>query len=443
MPRKTITMPQLGESVVEGTVGKWLKAPGDRVERFEPLVEVITDKVNTEIPSEYSGIVVELLVAEGETVAVGTPLAVIETVDAGAEEAPAPPPSHAPAPAAEAFGSAIATEPSRAATAAELARAAVAAGELPRGVYSPLVRRLAREYGVDLRQIRGTGAGGRVTKADVLAYVARREAEAAEARPSAPEPATAVSPVARLERAGAPAAEPVLEPGDQLIVPDAMRSAIARHMSASKQTVPHAWTMTEVDVTQLVALRQAKKDAFQAAEGVSLTYLPFFIKAVVDSLKQFPLLNATWQGERIIVKKRINVGVAVGLEDGLIVPVIHDADRLSIAGLAHALADLTTRARAGRLRLEDVQGGTITVNNTGAFGSVASYPIIHQPQAAIITMEAIRRAPVVVGDAIGIRSVMNVCISFDHRVTDGLYVGRFLQSLKERLESYGPDTPLY
>src|SRR5690606_2178846 len=231
--------------------------------------------------------------------------------------------------------------------------------------------------------------------------------------------------------------------GDQLIVPDAMRSAIARHMSASKQTVPHAWTMTEVDVTQLVALRQAKKDAFQAAEGVSLTYLPFFIKAVVDSLKQFPLLNATWQGERIIVKKRINVGVAVGLEDGLIVPVIHDADRLSIAGLAHALADLTTRARAGRLRLEDVQGGTITVNNTGAFGSVASYPIIHQPQAAIITMEAIRRAPVVVGDAIGIRSVMNVCISFDHRVTDGLYVGRFLQSLKQRLESYGPDTALY
>lgn len=443
MPRKTITMPQLGESVVEGTVGKWLKAPGDRVERFEPLVEVITDKVNTEIPSEYSGIVVELLVAEGETVAVGTPLAVIETVDAGAEEAPALPPSHAPAPAAEAFGSAIATEPSRAAAAAELARAAVAAGELPRGVYSPLVRRLAREYGVDLRQIRGTGAGGRVTKADVLAYVARREAEAAEARPSAPEPAAAVSPVARLERAGAPAAEPALEPGDQLIVPDAMRSAIARHMSASKQTVPHAWTMTEVDVTQLVALRQAKKDAFQAAEGVSLTYLPFFIKAVVDSLKQFPLLNATWQGERIIVKKRINVGVAVGLEDGLIVPVIHDADRLSIAGLAHALADLTTRARAGRLRLEDVQGGTITVNNTGAFGSVASYPIIHQPQAAIITMEAIRRAPVVVGDAIGIRSVMNVCISFDHRVTDGLYVGRFLQSLKERLESYGPDTPLY
>lgn len=442
MSRKTITMPQLGESVVEGTVGKWLKQPGDKIERYEPLVEVVTDKVNTEIPSEYSGIVVEILVEEGETVAVGTPLAVIETEEAAADEAPVAPEGEAP--------------PAERAPAVADTLAASAAVELPRGVYSPLVRRLAREYGVDLRQVKGTGAGGRVTKADVLAFVERQRAAASApaataAATAAPTAAASPAVAAEAAREAAPPAAPAqpaaaaatVEPGDEVVTPDTMRSAIARHMVASKQTVPHAWTMMEADVTQLVALRQERKDAFLAEEGVPLTFLPFFIKAVVDGLKRFPLLNATWQGDRIIVKKRINVGVAVGLDDGLIVPVIHDADRLSIVGLAHAVADLVDRARAGKLRIEDVQGGTITVNNTGAFGSVASYPIINQPQAAIITMEAIRRTPVVVGDAIAIRSVMNICISFDHRVTDGLYVGRFLQSVKERLERYGPETPLH
>ena len=213
------------------------------------------------------------------------------------------------------------------------------------------------------------------------------------------------------------------EAGDEVIAPDAMRRAIARQMTTSKQTVPHAWTMMEVDVSQLVALRQARKDPFSRAEGVALTYVPFFIKAVVDSVKQFPLLNATWQDERIVVKKRIHVGIAVGLDDGLVVPVVHDADRLSLTGIAHAVADLVQRARAGKLGLDDVQGGTITVNNTGAFGSVASYPIINQPQAAIITMETIRRIRWSVGDAIGIRSMMNICLSFDHRVTDGFTSG--------------------
>lgn len=437
MSRKTITMPQLGESVVEGTVGRWLKQPGDKIERYEPLLEVVTDKVNTEIPSEYSGTVAELLVGEGETVAVGTPLAVIETADADVGETTG-------APASEGAAQPLAPTSVPAGNSA-------ASNELPRGVYSPLVRRLAAEYGVDLRQVKGTGAGGRVTKADVLAYVEQlrstagvpTSAAAVPGQPAKAEVAPAETPSVRVQPAAAPEPAVAVEPGDQVLMADAMRSAIARHMSSSKQTVPHAWTMTEVDVTQLVAFRQAKKQAFQAAEGVPLTYVPFFIKAVADSLKRFPLLNATWQGDRIVVKKRINVGIAVGLEEGLIVPVIHDADRLSIAGLAHAVADLAERARTGRLRLEDVRDGTITVNNTGVFGSVASYPIINQPQAAIITMEAIRRVPVVVGDAIGIRSVMNVCISFDHRVTDGLYVGRFLQSVKERLEGYGPDTALY
>lgn len=454
MSRKTITMPQLGESVVEGTVGKWLKAVGDEVKRFEPLVEVITDKVNTEIPSEYGGILREILVAEGETVGVGTPIAVIEVEQADATpEVPASPPEPAQQPMAAASAPSV---PSG------VASGPATPGELPRGVYSPLVRRLAREYGVDLLQVKGTGAGGRVTKADVLAFVEQRQAAApatpaastaatAPAAPTAPAAAVAGAPTAA--QTPAPAPEPTVRPaqvptmpvesGDEIITPDAMRSAIARHMSSSKQTTPHAWTMMEADVTQLVALRQARKDAFLAEEGVPLTFVPFFVKAVVDSLKQFPLLNATWQDDRIVVKKRINVGMAVGLDEGLVVPVIHDADRLSIAGLAHAVADLAERARAGKLRVDDVQGGTITVNNTGVFGSVASYPIINQPQAAIITMEAIRRTPVAIGDAIAIRSVMNLCISFDHRVTDGLYVGRFLQSVKQRLESFGPDTALY
>lgn len=441
MARKVITMPQLGESVVEGTVGAWLKSVGDEVQRFEPLLEVVTDKVNTEIPSEFAGVLREILVEEGATVQVGTPLCVIETADAETAEEGTP----AGEPAAEAeAGRPGAARPEAAATvAAEPARAAATPEGLPRGLYSPLVRRLAKEHGVDLRQVTGTGAGGRVTKADVLAFVERRERAAAPAAaPSAAAPTGPASPAAAAAPAGA--LPPVaVEPGDEIITPDPMRSAIARHMVASKQTAPHAWMMMEADVSGLVALREAHKAAFAAQEGVPLTFVPFFVKAVVDSLKQFPHLNAAWQDERIVVKKRINVGIAVGLEEGLVVPVIHDADRLSIAGLAHAVADLAERARAGKLRLDDVQGGTITVNNTGAFGSVASYPIINQPQAAIITMEAVRRTPVAVGDAIAIRSVMNMCISFDHRVTDGLYAGRFLQSVKQRLESYGPDTALY
>lgn len=441
MSRRTITMPQLGESVVEGTVGAWLKAVGDEVKRFEPLVEVITDKVNTEIPSEFGGVLREILVPEGSTVSVGTPLAVIEVAHAESEKIP-------PAsPMADDVASSSAPPPAAAAdapyaTVGDAVPVRTPDG-LPRGVYSPLVRRLAREHGVDLLQVTGTGAGGRVTKADVLFFLEAREGGAVPSARSVDDaPMAPIAPSGSGTPTATTAASVTGEAGDEVIAPDAMRRAIARQMTTSKQTIPHAWTMMEVDVSQLVALRQARKDSFRAAEGVALTYVPFFIKAVVDSVKQFPLLNATWQDERIVVKKRIHVGIAVGLDDGLVVPVVHDADRLSLTGLAHVVADLVQRARAGKLGLDDVQGGTITVNNTGAFGSVASYPIINQPQAAIITMETIRRTPVVVGDAIGIRSMMNICLSFDHRVTDGLYVGRFLQSVKQRLESYGPDTAL-
>lgn len=435
MSRETVTMPQLGESVVEGTVSKWLKAPGEAVGRFESLVEVITDKVNTEIPSPVAGVLVEVLVEEGATVEVGTPLAVLE-VEGGASPTAAVADAGATSPAA-AVGSAAETAGSASAGASAVTAASAIAADadgLPRGVYSPLVRRLAREHGIHLPDVSGSGAGGRVTKRDVLAFVeqARATPVAAPVSTSQPVPAAA---------AAVPAAAPA--PGDEVIVPDAMRRAIAQHMVASKQTVPHAWTMMEADVSDLVALRARHKEAFLASEGVGLTFVPFFIKAVVEAIKQFPHVNATWQDDRITVKKRINIGIAVGLDDGLVVPVIHDADRLSIAGLAQALADLIERARTGTLTVDDMQGGTFTVNNTGAFGSVASAPIINTPQAAILTMETIRRTPVAIGDAIGLRSLMNMCISFDHRVTDGLYVGRFLQTVKRSLEAYGPQTQLY
>lgn len=444
MSRTTVTMPQLGESVVEGTVGQWLKAPGEAVGRFESLVEVVTDKVNTEIPSPVAGVLVEVLVEEGATVSVGTPLAVLE-VEGGAsgaaatEEQPAAASGAGAAPAGAAVTGTAAAAAGAVVAAVPTSGGGVGSGALPRGVYSPLVRRLAQEHGIDLLQVQGSGAGGRVTKRDVLAVV---EAGVVSATPSIGQ-APATAPTHRPQPVAAAAAAPAPEPGDQVLTPDAMRRAIAQHMVVSKQTIPHAWTMMEADVSDLVALRAAKKDAFAAAEGVGLTFVPFFIKAVVEGIKQFPHVNSTWQDDRITVKKRINIGVAIGLDDGLVVPVIHDADRLSIAGLAQALAELIERARTGKLTVNDVQGGTFTVNNTGAFGSVASYPIINNSQAAILTMETIRRTPVAIGDAIGIRSLMNMCLSFDHRVTDGLYVGRFLQTVKAALEGYGPETSLY
>ncbi len=440
-------MPQLGESVVEGTIGTWLKAVGDRVEKYEPLVEVVTDKVNTEIPSPVSGVVQAILVEAGTTVPVGTPIAVLaaDAEDCGEHASGTGKTGGAP------FAAVLApTGDGSGATARPAAASVAGAGApLPRGVYSPLVRRLAAEYGVDLRQVPGTGAGGRVTKRDVLAFVEGQGLSVPPGKPAVTASGVVTAPLAPSMGPAAAAPDPRAFPGaaaglDDLVIPaDPMRRAIAQRMSQSKQTVPHAWTMVEVDVTPLVALRERAKEDFHRREGVSLTYVPFFIKAVVESLKEFPHLNASWQDDRIVVKKRIHIGVAVGLEDGLVVPVIRDADRLSISGLARSLADLVGRGRAGKLTVDDVQGATFTVNNTGAFGSVASYPIISPPQAAIITMEAIVRRPVVIGDAIGIRCMMNVCLSFDHRVTDGLYAGRFLQSVKRRLEAIGPDTPLY
>jgi 2-oxoisovalerate dehydrogenase E2 component (dihydrolipoyl transacylase) len=425
MASTAVTMPQLGESVTEGTVGRWLKRVGEPVKKYESLVEIITDKVNAEVPAPVAGVLTAISAAEGATVAVGTEICVIET-EAGARPAAAGAPPAEPQAAAPAAPAAVAAAGDRPPVEADVR-------------LSPAVRALAEEHQVDIGRIRGTGLGGRVTKNDVLDYVAAglrdRAAVAASASPRAEAPAPSAPP------AGAVRVAP--RPGDEHVKLTPMRRSIAEHMARSKGTAPHAWTVAEVDMTAVVRARQAARDEFRRRVGADLTYVPFVIKAVVDGLRKHAILNAAWGGDHIVVRGEINIGVAVSVDDGLVVPVIHHADEKSIAGLAKALDDLAGRARAGKLTLEDVQGGTFTVNNPGTFGNVLSYAIINQPQAAILSMEAIVKRPVVVDDAIAIRSMMNLCLSFDHRVLDGVSAARFLQGVRQWLEGFHPGVPLY
>ena len=421
-----IKMPQLGESVTEGTVDKWLKREGDFVKRDEPIVEVVTDKVNAEIPSPFEGKLVKIAVTEGETVRVGAVIAQIETAAAGTA-APAKekdkeagtattevPPEPAggkapePVPVAPAAASAPTTE----------------TGERAR--LSPAVRKLAAEHNIDPTTLQGSGLGGRVTRDDVLAAVSGGQATAA---PSAPPAAPA--------RPAAPAA-PVDGKREELVKLSVMRKSIAEHMVRSLATSPHAWTLQEIDVTTLVRYREAEKDSFKARHGASLTYLPFVAQILCEALKQFPWLNSSWTEDGVILKRYINLGIAVAIPDGLIVPVVRDADRLGFTDLVNAINDLVDRARAKQLKPDDVQGGTFTLNNTGATGSIASQPIINQPQAAILTTESIVKRPVVVDDAIAMRHMMNMCLSFDHRIIDGMMAGEFLGWMKKRLEEWTP-----
>ncbi|MGI8423473.1 MAG: dihydrolipoamide acetyltransferase family protein [Chloroflexota bacterium] len=406
-----VTMPKLGESVVEGTVVRWLKKEGEAVKKYEPLAEVVTDKVNSEIPSPAAGTVARLSVPEGQTVSVGVEIAQIAV--GGGEAAPASPTAPASAPA---------VAPRPAATTEGDSNDPGSNGDARRRT-SPLVRRLAKEHRINLDEVTGTGTGGRVRKEDTLAFIAKSGAVETQVRAASAhedEEALPLTPV---------------------------RRAIAEHMVRSLATSPHTWTYVECDVSGLIKWRQAEREAFRQREGIDLTYVPFVCKALVETLREHPMLNSTWRDNQVVLKKRINLGVAVALEDNLVVPVIKDADRLNVAGLAHALNDLVQRAREGELKPDDVQGGTFTLNNTGALGSLLSKPIINQPQAAILTMEAIQKRVVVVdgpgGDAIAIRPMMNVCISFDHRICDGLQVGRFMQALRKRIEAYGPGGALY
>jgi len=449
----TIELPHVGESVVEGTIGKWFKQPGDTVKRYEPLVEIITDKVTMEVPSPVEGSVVRLLAQEGETLPMGAPIAEVATADSpeGAEpvtasieiepESPAPsatPPSSGTTgyllkdvtPVGPTGGAAIenaeptaSPAPKPAATApATTASATTQAAPAGQTRLSPAVRRLAETHSIDVSQVQGTGLGGRITRDDVLKFV--------ESGPSpAPPPQTEGQPTADGQETHVP-----LTP---------VRRMIAEAMVRSVSNIPHAWSTVEVDVTGLVALRASVRAEFEQKEGVALTYLPFVIKAVVESLKEFPTMNASWGEDKIILKNRVNLGLAVAAPDGLIVPVLHNADQLSIAGLAAAAKDLADRARTKKLTLNDVQGGTFTLNNTGALGSYVSGPIINYPQAGIMTTETIQKRAVVIDDAIAIRSMMNICLSFDHRINDGAEASGFMAAVKTKLQAMGPGMSIY
>src|SRR6266852_2463146 len=411
-----IKMPQLGESVTEGTVDKWLKNEGDFVKRDEPLVEVITDKVNAEIPSPFEGKLVKITAAQGETVRVGSVIAQIEVAGA----APSPTSSSsarqdqpaAASPAASA-GPALATQ------------TAQSGGGDGNARLSPAVRKLAAEHGLDPTTLRGSGMGGRVTRDDVLAAVGG----AAQA-PVASRPAGAPTAPQRAPQAPRDGAR------EELVKLSVMRRSIAEHMVRSLATSPHAWTLQEIDVTNLVRYRESEKEGFRARHGVALTYIPFVVQIVCEAIKQFPWLNSTWTDEGVVLKRYINMGIAVSIPDGLIVPVLKDADQRGFTDLVRSLDNLIGRARNKQLKPDDVQGGTFTLNNTGSTGSIASQPIINQPQAAILTTESIVRRPVVIGDGIAVRNMMNMCLSFDHRIIDGMMAGQFLGFVKKRLEEW-------
>ncbi len=417
-----IKMPQLGESVTEGTVDKWLKQEGDFVKRDEPLVEVVTDKVNAEIPSPFEGKLVKIAVSEGETVRVGAVIAQIET-GAAATVTPSAPAkeqeaagSHTEVPPELAGGKAPAPQPTSVAS-----PAGTSDGERTR--LSPAVRKLAAEHGIDPSTLQGSGMGGRVTRDDILAAVGGGQAAAAPQAPAKPTPPTPARGDGKRE---------------ELVKLSVMRKSIAEHMVRSLATSPHAWTLQEVDVTALVRYREAEKGSFQSRHGAALTYLPFVAQIVCEALREFPWLNSSWTEDGVVLKHYVNLGIAVAIPDGLIVPVAKDADKLGFTDLVRVLNDLVERARSKQLKPDDVQGGTFTLNNTGATGSVASQPIINQPQAAILTTESIIKRPVVIDDAIAIRHIMNMCLSFDHRIIDGMMAGQFLNAVKKRLEEWTP-----
>jgi 2-oxoisovalerate dehydrogenase E2 component (dihydrolipoyl transacylase) len=431
-----VVMPQLGESVHEGTISKWLVKPGDQVVEFEPMLEVDTDKVSAEVPAPVTGILREILAKEGQTVQAGAEIAVVEV--GGDGEAPAPkkeaPKTATPAPAAKSKSEspAEATPESPAPAPAPKAQtepaaeptAPAPAEQLEGGEhrYSPAVQMIASELKVDLSKIDGTGIGGRVTKKDVQDYSA-----SANAAPTAKPAAAAAAPGA----------------GDEVVQLTRVRRLIAENMTRSKTTIPHAWQTQEVDMSGVVANRAANKAAFQKQEGFSLTYLPYVMAATVSALREHPHVNSTFNETELIVHRDINLGVSVGLEDTLVVPVVRRADGLSIAGLARAVNDVATRARTKQLKADDLTGGTFTVNNSGTFGTLFSYSVINPGQAGILTMEAIVERPVAVEGMIGVKPMMYLCFSFDHRVLDGLQAARFLVSCRKWLEAVNAESPVY
>jgi 2-oxoisovalerate dehydrogenase E2 component (dihydrolipoyl transacylase) len=448
-----VVMPQLGESVHEGTISKWLVKVGDKVIEFEPMLEVDTDKVNAEVPAPVTGILREILAKEGETVQAGAEIAVVELGSDGAgaadgeatatpeapapavaapkapkepvpapppeESVPSPPPEEAVPPSPRGEGKGDGLKPAPATLEGRPAAATLESGEHR---YSPAVQMQASDLKVDLSKVTGTGIGGRVTKKDVQDFATK-----AKAAPPAAAPPPAVTP----------------GEGDEAVQLTRARRLIAENMVRSKTTIPHAWQTQEADMSGVVANRAANKSAFQRQEGFSLTYLPYVMAAATAALREHREVNATFNETEIIIHRDINLGVSVGLEDTLVVPVVRRADGLSIAGLARSLNDLAARARTKHLKVDDLAGATFTVNNSGTFGTLFSYSVINPGQAGILTMEAIVERPVAVQGMIGIKPMMYLCFSFDHRVIDGLQAARFLTSCRKWLEAVTPETPIY
>ncbi|EBF5182306.1 2-oxo acid dehydrogenase subunit E2 [Listeria monocytogenes] len=417
MAVEKITMPKLGESVTEGTISSWLVKPGDTVEKYDAIAEVLTDKVTAEIPSSFSGTIKEILAEEDETLEVGEVICTIETADAGSSE-----------PVAEVEQTETNAPEKQETKQVKLAEAPAS------GRFSPAVLRIAGENNIDLSTVEGTGKGGRITRKDLLQVIENGPvATKAEVQSqSAPQEKTATpAPV----RSAA---------GDREIPINGVRKAIAKHMSVSKQEIPHAWMMVEVDATGLVRYRNEVKDSFKKEEGYSLTYFAFFIKAVAQALKEFPQLNSTWAGDKIIEHANINISIAIAAGDLLYVPVIKNADEKSIKGIAREISELAGKARNGKLSQADMEGGTFTVNSTGSFGSVQSMGIINHPQAAILQVESIVKRPVIIDDMIAVRDMVNLCLSIDHRILDGLLAGKFLQAIKANVEKISKEnTALY
>jgi pyruvate dehydrogenase E2 component (dihydrolipoyllysine-residue acetyltransferase) len=480
-----VKMPQLGETVIEGTILKWLKQEGDQVALDEPLFEISTDKVDTEVPSSAAGTLTKILVPEGETVAVGTELAEISEEGAGAggaeapgaasqpasessgeaeassatergddaPSAPAPPAAPAPPPAASPAAGSAEAVPSQMAASTQTVAPPPDRG--PRSqILSPLVRKLASEHGVDLERVSGTGTGGRITKNDVLGFVATQgaaapvtsaPAAAPAAQPVQPAPATApVAQPAQPAPAPAPAAAPaVAQPapaavggGEEIVPVTHIRRTIAQHMKASLEISARAWNAVEVNMENVARLRERTKEAFKAREGFGLTYMPFVTRAVTEALLAHPMVNSELRGEEIAVKHFVNMGIAVSYDEGLIVPVLKGSDTMNLLGMARGINDLATRARARKLLPDEVHGGTFTITNPGPFGSLISVPIINQPQTGILGFDTVEKRPVVIDDTIAIRHMVYISMSWDHRVIDGALASQFLARVKQNLETW-------
>ena len=433
MTIEKIIMPQLGESVTEGTLSKWLISVGDKVKKYDPLAEIMTDKVNAEIPSSFTGIIKELMADEGETLPVGTTICVIETVTESALEE------------SESTSEEQKRVEQKVSFYHEGRKEKEPAGKLR---YSPAVLKLSQEYGIDLKQVKGTGSEGRITRKDLLKLVneGQKDQDETDRTESLVTPSSvSVVTEATKENSVQKNSKVSAVPGDIEIPLSGLRKTIAANMVKSKHEIPHAWMMVEADVTNLVEYRNEVKTEFYQKEGFNLTFFAFIVKAVAQGLKEFPQMNAMWAGDKIIRKKEINLSIAVATEDALFVPVIKHADEKTIKGIAREISVLADKVRSGTTKVEDFQGGTFTVNNTGSIGSVQSMGIINYPQAAILQVESIIKRPVVMNqNMIAVRDMMNLCLSLDHRILDGFICGKFMNRVKEILENTTKDnTPIY